>query len=245
MPFVVPTFNLPINVWHNGAVPPAAPDLVTVANLTPGRRAITPFVGSAGGATNPANMYLLLPIGTDIRDSKAATGDDLVEVPAGTGRFYTVRFVDDVGAGFANEHRLAQIEGIAPWPVPFPANTVPLPVVGGPSCELGTPILLNVNYSIVAAVPDDWWMFISNPMPVLGSQFTVIVSGLGTAGSVFAVPQGICPSLGPTIPAIVVAVDGTYIFNTNPAVANRIYGRVTHTFGGGPTFTCTFRFTQP
>ena len=120
MAYTLPTFNLVVNLWHSGHVPPAAPDLVTVGNLTPGRREITPYVLEPGGAALEANMYLLLPAGTDIRDAKGGTGNDLAEVPAGSGRFYTVKFVDDVAFGFANEHRVAQLAGNTGWPVPFP-----------------------------------------------------------------------------------------------------------------------------
>jgi hypothetical protein len=48
---------------------------------------------------------------------------DLVEVPAGTGRFYRVQWVDDLGKGFDNEHRFAlllQTNTFSPWPIPMP-----------------------------------------------------------------------------------------------------------------------------
>jgi hypothetical protein len=67
-------------------------------------------------------MFLLLPPGTDIRSGVLGTADD-VEVPAGSGRFYEVEFVDDVGKGFANEYRVAlliQTTAWGAWPLPYP-----------------------------------------------------------------------------------------------------------------------------
>jgi hypothetical protein len=70
-------------------------------------------------------MVLLLPKGTDVRDELNATGRDGVECPAGSGRFYEVIFVDDIGKGFPNEHRGATMEktfgpGPTEWPTPIP-----------------------------------------------------------------------------------------------------------------------------
>lgn len=53
-------------------------------------------------------MYLLLPALTDIRDAACASGyTDIVEVPDGSGRWYSVEYVDDVAKGFTNEYRVA------------------------------------------------------------------------------------------------------------------------------------------
>ena len=72
-------------------------------------------------------MWLLLPAGTDIRDSTnySFTVDktDMVEVPAASGRIYVVEWVDDVGKGFPNEFRVAAIakaSGWGLWPSPIP-----------------------------------------------------------------------------------------------------------------------------
>jgi hypothetical protein len=72
-------------------------------------------------------MWLLLPKDTDIRDSKALSGEDMVEVPAGSGRLYTSKWVDDCGKGFTNEHRFSVIFGLPPWGVPFPGPPIPPP----------------------------------------------------------------------------------------------------------------------
>lgn len=131
MSFTVPEFPLVCNLfrgpWTARALA-SSPD----CNLAWGRRVgqieigLTPF-GDAGGNV----MQLLLPKGTDVRTVLNAVTNDVVEVPAGSGRWYGVAGVDDVGKGFANEYRLAIIvqicEALDPaaypglfWPVPIP-----------------------------------------------------------------------------------------------------------------------------
>lgn len=74
---------------------------------------------------------LLMPALSDVRDLSNAITPDVVEVPAGSGRWYGVCTVDDVGKGFPNEYRIAIIgkifEALDPaaypglfWPVPMP-----------------------------------------------------------------------------------------------------------------------------
>ena len=103
-----------------GAVPPPVPsDLVADAQLRwPGTDAVI-----AAGSTSGCPMLLLVPKGTDVRGSQGfgnATGElDLIEVPAGTGRFYTALGVDDVSKGFTNEHRFVVMSQISsPMPIP-------------------------------------------------------------------------------------------------------------------------------
>ena len=68
-------------------------------------------------------MFLLLPALTDVRyTGVGGTSDsfyDIVEVPAGSARWYWVLSVDDAGKGFANEHRVAELQAIEPLPVPL------------------------------------------------------------------------------------------------------------------------------
>lgn len=128
MPYVLPDFNLECNIWHYttyyGAIVPFAgvsipspivfgtPDVADVpCNLAWGRR-----VSSMQGlnAHNQATllMALLLPPGADIRSAVAVGqggGPDVVEVPGGSGRIYLAIDVDDLGKGFANEHRGAAL----------------------------------------------------------------------------------------------------------------------------------------
>lgn len=126
MTFRVPSFNLAVNVWHFPNTPPAAPDFVTPGNLAWGRRVNVAWEGSVSGFGDLSLvMTLLLPVGTDVRSKiTAAPNADVVEVPAGTGRFYIVLSVDDIGKGFPNEHRAATVQqatpGGVPWPSPIP-----------------------------------------------------------------------------------------------------------------------------
>lgn len=132
MAFQVPHFPIFAAIWRGGGVGGAyaSPDVVTAANLSPGRRVLvtTPLIGGAG---SPVPMELLLPARTDIRASWNGAVSDLVEVPSGSKRFYTVAWVDDVGRGFANEYRLATMYYLINGNTtlaggPFPAPT-PLP----------------------------------------------------------------------------------------------------------------------
>jgi hypothetical protein len=121
MGFSVPNFNLDCNVWHLPSAPPAAPSLVVKANLALGRR-----ISSYQGLYSPDNepvMSLLLNPGEDVRGPQCTGGGSIVEVPAGTGRFYRVIGVDDSGKGFPNEHRVALIAwttDFGQWPSPIP-----------------------------------------------------------------------------------------------------------------------------
>lgn len=121
--YQLPTFNLVCSIWRyttwqvgwgtsqgDTDWPPALPaDLADVeCNLAWGRR-----VSSQQGLNNyPSStllLSLLLPPLTDIRDSSSYYLGDVVEVPQGSGRVYLVADVDDIGKGFANEHRAASL----------------------------------------------------------------------------------------------------------------------------------------
>jgi hypothetical protein len=133
MAFVLPTFNLTCNIWHSQSSAPndyALPDLSGVlCNLAMGRRVVLQNGTNSSGFLH---MQLLLPKLTDVRPGyNGALGGDLVEVPAGSERFYEVLDVDDVGKGFSNEHRMAFVlyspdgwtfvaSGHIPAPVPLP-----------------------------------------------------------------------------------------------------------------------------
>jgi len=130
MAFVVPNFNLLCNVGTSGdaAYPPTAfafslRDADVPCALVYGRRVNVSASGGTGTQGFPIEtMNLLLPIGQDIRGPQDSTGLlDAVEVPAGSGRFYVVIFVDDIGKGYANEHRTAGIAALPlSWVAPYP-----------------------------------------------------------------------------------------------------------------------------
>lgn len=85
------------------------------------------------------SMWLRLPKGTDIQDDKNGIGPDIVECPWTSGRFYYAAVVDDIGGGFANEHRFCVLIPFAPWPVPFPpvGGFIPVPPPPPPPTYLG------------------------------------------------------------------------------------------------------------
>lgn len=132
MSFRPPTFNLTCHIWRNTGVGGvyAAPDVISQCNLSPGRRVNrTAQIGGGPGAGTDMYMELLLPKLTDVRAAWNGASEDLVEVPAGTHRFYLVQSVDDVGKGFLNEYRLAVMlynDGGTPFLGGIPAP-VPLP----------------------------------------------------------------------------------------------------------------------
>lgn len=128
MSFKLPTFNL---LCRFGAIvllgPPYWAPGPRVSNqpcqLTWGRRVNTSSGVPGGGFTDLQYvMSLLLPPLVDIRGPQDTTNMiDAVEVPQGSGRWYQVIAVDDVGKGFANEHRSAALFAFpGSWVAPYP-----------------------------------------------------------------------------------------------------------------------------
>jgi hypothetical protein len=118
MAFVLPTFNLSCNVWHGLIDPRTHPPSITVDCQLRG-------VNQSSGTSSPElpyvpGNYFLFPPLTDIRDGSGPSGTDSLECPAGSGRFYYVTNVDDIGKGFTNEHRYALVQKYPPWPEPIP-----------------------------------------------------------------------------------------------------------------------------
>lgn len=119
MAFVLPTFNLQVNIWHGVVpIPPiTSPALSPFVNLCVGRRGLL----KAGLApTSPAFMQLLAPWATDIRSNIYGGVADTIEAPAGSSRYYTVEFVDNVATAFPNQHVLAILKQTGTWPAPGP-----------------------------------------------------------------------------------------------------------------------------
>lgn len=78
-------------------------------------------VNNQDTGVNAYFAYLLCPKLTPITEQPPPmTPIPIVEVPQGTGRYYMVVWVDDVGKGFVNEYRQAQIQKMRPWPIPIP-----------------------------------------------------------------------------------------------------------------------------
>jgi hypothetical protein len=127
MSYKLPAFNLNANIWRYAAgVPGGAPVGVASVCLAWGRRVAAPFSGGTAElgivAVSPTALF---PIGTDVRDGGDGAGQDIVEIPAGTGRYYYCVFVDSIGRGFLNEHigcvlnKTWQLGGAA-WPSVIP-----------------------------------------------------------------------------------------------------------------------------
>jgi len=132
MAFTTPTFNLLCDIWEGPFLMKTLRLADVPCNLALGRRVQQLFVDPVQPLTAPACPNLLLPPLTDVRDQDCnTTVSDFVEVPKGTGRWYIVLLVDDVGKGFPNEYRLAAIAKISAhidgaayaglfWPTPIP-----------------------------------------------------------------------------------------------------------------------------
>lgn len=131
--FTMPDFNLTCNVWHNPSLSFAtlgAPSASFMANLANGRVAHLPGWVSQTFGIRPSSFQssILVPALTDLRDSSVAGNPDIVEVPAGSQRFYWVVYCDDIAKGFGNEHRWAVLQKVynygayayPHWPAPMP-----------------------------------------------------------------------------------------------------------------------------
>jgi len=204
--FRKPVFNIFCNIWRAvdfraGAAPVGMPALGMVpCNLQFGRK--------EGLESDRMAMWLLLEPGTDIRDpwgvaNRQEGQADAVEVPAGSGRFYTVVYVDDVASGFPTQYRTALIVkgGIfgnktgyvdpVPWPNPSPILPVPNP---GVDCNSAGTFALNqvVPGQLNGPAPiNDWWAFFA----VAGQAYSVRVNGHVVTSAATIVYEGSCAAL--------------------------------------------------
>lgn len=209
--YTIPVMPNVVNIWRNGAAYTDPPDVVTVGNLALGRR----VAGSKlqDGTTNPSDggMWLLVPKDTDIRDSKALTGEDMVEVPGGTGRLYTVKWVDDIGKGFANEHRFGVLMGLPPWGVPFPGPPLPPP-----------PPVISLPYANAFPYPSsvDAISFVPTGSDVIITVWVFSPTGatpiLTSTSAVFGVPLSFTPAVTSTLG--IVGKIYTWIYSPSGAV---------------------------
>jgi hypothetical protein len=128
MGFSLPVFNLTCNVWSFG-IPTSQPPRLSavICNFCRGERESYAAPWTVNLGQQLGCMWLLVPWATDLRDTATVAGPDTVEVPAGSGRFYTIIWVDDAGYGFANAHRFAALLKLSPGPTPFPPAVGPPP----------------------------------------------------------------------------------------------------------------------
>lgn len=127
MAFVLPNFNITCAITQPDvagvpAVPVLPPRIASQAcALVYGRRV---NVMSTGGTSTAGvlvqTMNLLVPAGTDIRGPQDATSFDMVEIPPLSQQWYQVVFVNDIGKGYANEHRSAALYALPmTWVPPY------------------------------------------------------------------------------------------------------------------------------
>lgn len=114
----VPSLNLAVNVWQNFVglfvqPPVILPTLITVCNLSMGDK----IYGYTGANSQ---VYVGFAKATDVHWNRAGGGFDYLEVPAGSGMFYKILAVEDVGRGFPNEWRCSIVQhyGVSPDPLP-------------------------------------------------------------------------------------------------------------------------------
>lgn len=124
MPFVLPTFNITCEIYTWPLNIPGGPRITAQPCQLRAPAANNGGFGSGLLAVTQI-IPILLPPGTDIRDQYSApiNAPDYVEVPSGSGCFYQVMWVNDIGKGFSNEHRyatLAKTTAAGGWPVPIP-----------------------------------------------------------------------------------------------------------------------------
>jgi hypothetical protein len=127
MAYRLPTFNLLCNISQPDALGtpgiPTAPYRLyhQICQLTYGHRVnVISTGGTATAGVLVLSMNLILPKLTDVRGPQDIGGFDMVECPAESGRWYYVAAVDDIGKGFANEHRTASIFALArSWTPPY------------------------------------------------------------------------------------------------------------------------------
>jgi len=128
--FTLPDFNLTCDIY-TGPWTSKVLRLSTDCNLAQGRRVVPVWIFEVVAPTvYTLSTQLLLPAGTDVRDGSCGGQPDLVDVPAGSGRWYSVMTVDDMGKGFPNEYRLAILHKIFEQmnPVLFPGANWPTPI---------------------------------------------------------------------------------------------------------------------
>lgn len=131
MPFVLPTFNLAVNVFTHSFPPPVGPARIVglLSNVSLGKRvmlgadSLIYFGGNMHGlGINLFTRIMMVPAATDLRGAyfQAAPAWDWVEVPAGSGAFYACMDVADMSKGFPNEHRVAWLVPDVGFPMPIP-----------------------------------------------------------------------------------------------------------------------------
>lgn len=118
----LPAFPLLANIWHFPNAPGSPPDLSPKAELRVDT-SVKQLVTSGAARQQCLSRSMYVPKGTDLRTSWFGGTSDVVELPAGSGRFYNILDVDDIAKGFPNEFRIAAltVANVAGgWTPPYP-----------------------------------------------------------------------------------------------------------------------------
>ena len=117
--YSTPTFPMTAAIVSAGVLDSTQARLTALCNLALGKGVTTQGWSFLEGA-DAIFTRALFPRGTDVRDRFSTGGPDAIECPSGSGRWYLVHTVLDVGSGFPNEYRLAIIYKTGSWPTPLP-----------------------------------------------------------------------------------------------------------------------------
>lgn len=124
----LPTLNLVCRYWRyydytHQPMPPTEPPFLGLVpcQLRQSMYNLLAFPNEVGLTMVSA---VLFPKHADVRGPTLAFQGDMIEVPQGTGRFYTCIAVEDRAKGFTNEYRVALsrqlVDVIGGWPFPTP-----------------------------------------------------------------------------------------------------------------------------
>lgn len=135
MPYVIPAMPLTCRIWTHfipGTSTYAAPDQTVSCNLSPGKRVLSiidslRIYSSDGHTVFCMPMELLLPALTQVSAGNPNKTPSVIEVVPNSLRLYWCVYVDDIGKGFANEHRLAIMRMINESNLTFSDVTIACP----------------------------------------------------------------------------------------------------------------------
>lgn len=117
MAYRLPTFNLVVNYWIPGSPTTNPPDGTFLANMTPGKRVTTQYWDWGASGLPTVTEMVLCPLGVPVTSRLSGPGTSTLEVPAGSGWFYTVEQVLRIATGFANAHLLLIVTVSIPAPM--------------------------------------------------------------------------------------------------------------------------------
>jgi len=117
MSYTLPQFVNDANIWHDDVTPPDPPSLYTVCQLYVNTRGLLDIDETNMVEWMPP-IWLRVPFGTDVRRN------DVVECPAGSDRWYRVRWVEFIHLAFPNQYTGALCHQLVDGPPPHPSAGV-------------------------------------------------------------------------------------------------------------------------